>query len=340
MATRRQRLTQRDVTKTAKKYEDVDITSMNNPFEDPDPDKYDLATPDHFQELPDMRSEWQKDPGAYDEETNFLMPLDDTPSWWGQGPKMASMKAEACLKIAEAIFPDAVDEFVDAQAADLMEMPDNVVIATIRRLSTYQEEPAKVASLLGKRASEEDMPESETDDMAEETDDLSQQLDALMAENSSTAPAMEEGAASMDTPPEGDMGMDEMSDMGMDAMSDTGMDEMGEASFEGLEGLDEEETTTASLNPSTEFGSFFEYDGNIEDVSFGNSVTASAEDLSSVFSDDYVNAGTLRKSASVKNSKASSNLKLSEVMGQAVPRKAASLNSLWDTSPNVSESFN
>lgn len=337
MATRRQRLTQRDVTKTAKKYEDVDITSMNNPFEDPDPDKYDLATPDHFQELPDMRSEWQKDPGAYDEETNFMMPLDDTPSWWGQGPKMASMKAEACLKIAEAIFPDAVDEFVDAQAADFMEMPDNVVIATIRRLATYQEEPAKVASLLGKRAYEEDMDEPEIKEAAEgeETADLSQELDALMAENASTAPAGEEGEASTDTFSEGDTGTDEVGEASFE-----GLDEVGEASFEGLEVLDEEETTTASVNPSTEFGSFFEYDGNIEDVSFGNSVTASAEDLSSVFSDDYVDAGTLRKSASVKNSKASSNLKLSEVMGQAVPRKAASLNSLWDTSPNVSESFN
>lgn len=337
MATRRQRLTQRDVTKTAKKYEDVDITSMNNPFDDPDPDKYDLSTPDHFQELPDMRSEWQKDPGAYDEETNFLMPMDDVPSWWGQGPKMASMKAEACLKIAEAIFPDAVDEFVDAQAADFMEMPDNVVIATIRRLATYQEEPTKVASLLGKRAYEEDnMDEPEIKEAAEgEEDDLSQQLDALMAENASPAPAMEGEESPMAMPSEsdeGDMGMDEMSDMG-----DMGMEE---ASFEGLEDLDDEETTTASINPSTEFGSFFEYDGNIEDVSFGNSVTASTEDLSSVFSDDYVDAGTLRKSASVKNSKASSNLKLSEVMGQAVPRKAASLNSLWDTSPNVSESFN
>src|SRR5437762_2478375 len=87
--------------RTARVYDNVDPASMNNPFVDPDPDMYDLNTMDHFQEDPDMRSEWRNDIEAYDEDTHFMMPLNDVPSWWGTIPKMAERKAEACIKIAE-----------------------------------------------------------------------------------------------------------------------------------------------------------------------------------------------------------------------------------------------
>ena len=326
----RNRLTQR---KSAKKYDNVDMMSLNNPFEDPDIDKYDLDSPTHFNELPDMRSEWQKDPGAYDEETHFLMPLDDVPSWWGQGPKMASMKAEACLKIAEAIFPDAVDDFVDAQAVDFMDLPDKVVLATLKRLAMYQEEPLKVNALLGKTAAEGE------DDASDE--DVMQQLDAALA------PSAEGGQDMMPAAPMSQDGMPAapMGGEGMPAAPMMGEDDdmdMGEEGDESMANFDmgeeaELETAKANINPSTEFGNFFTYDGDVEDISFGNTTTASV-DLESVFSDEYVNSTQLRKSASVKNSK-SSNLKLSEYMGNVVPRKANTLTSLWDASPNVEESF-
>lgn len=326
--TSRNRLTR--ISKSAKKYENADVLSMNNAFEDPDHDKYSIETSDHFGELPDMRSEWKKDIGAYDEETNFLWPLDDVPSWWGQGPKMASMKAEACLKIAEAMFPDAVDEFVDQQAADLMELPDRVVLATIKRMAMYEEEPLRVDALLGKRASEEG--EVEYEEEQEPSAPASTQEDSEAAPESDSlvddiAKALEgaEGATSNNEMSSGEMGDDQL------AMSED------EEEVNGMMDMDLE-ATKASINPSTEFGSFFEYDGDVEDVSFGNTVTASLDDIESVFSDDYSGSTHLRKSASVKSSKAS-NLKLSEYMGNAVPKKQQSLVSLWDSSPNVEASF-
>jgi len=309
---RRERLTNR---KEAKKYDNVDIMSLNNPFEDPDPDKYELNSPDHFQELPDMRTEWQKDPGAYDEETNFMMPLDDVPSWWGQGPKMASVKAEACLKIAEAMFPDAVDDFVDAQAVELMELPDTVVAHTLKRIAMYKQEAFQVEALVGKRAE------------APADEEIAPPVDMDMEE-----PEMDYAEA----PAEAPMPTEQESDLEAPAApaEGEGDDEGAAALMEELAALD---ATNASINPSTEFGNYFEHDGSIEDISFGNGVTASADDLQALFNEEYVDASRLRKSANVNTS---GNLKLSEHFGSTVPGASSIADSLWDVHPNVKESFN
>lgn len=338
---RRERLTQR--SKEAKKYDNVDPLSLNNPFEDPDPDQYELNSPDHFQEMPDMRAEWQKDVGAYDEETNFMMPLDDVPSWWGQGPKMASMKAEACLKIAESIFPDAVEDFVDAQAVDLMELPDAAVLNTLKRLAFYKEEELRVNALVGKQAGEEEMMEEDD----EEKESMMTGMEEAPAEE---APEATEAAEEM---PEEDpiaamMGedMEETTEAAEEAPAEEAPaeEEAPEAPAEDeeaaskalMEELEALEKTQSQVNPSTEFGNYFDNSADVEDITFGNSVTASEQDLLEVFQEDYASPNHLRKSASVNNT--SNNLKLSEHFGGAVPG-SSSENSLWGTSPNVEDAF-
>lgn len=335
---KRVRLTQRK--KEAKAYDNVDAMSLNNPFVDPDHEQYDISgSSNWFDELPDMGTEWQKDIGAYDEESNFLMPLDDAPASLGSpkmAKKMANIKAKGCIKIAEALFPDGVDEFVDAQAADFMNLSDEVVVATLRRIADYTEEPAKVASFLEKKANEEDLirdleaalndpaaedaleddgvSEEDLEELEEATDEVTEDLDE--------EDALEEDLES----DEDDISFED--------------DEGGDISFDD-EGLEGEEFKEASVNPSTEFDDFFSNDGNIQDIHFGNDV-ANESVIASVFSDAHVDQGNLRKSASVKRSKtASRNLKLSEKMGNVVPQstQATGLESLWESAPNVSSCF-
>jgi hypothetical protein len=268
--------------------------------------------------MPDMNRDWLKDLDAYND-NNFLMPMDDDPAGMGKNPKMARAKqaraelmkraalkkAEACLKIAEYIFPDAIEDFVDSQASDfMMHLPDRVVLATLKRIAIYDAEPEQADALLGKVAEEKEAePEMAAEPMMEE---------AAPEAAPSSEPEMEDAEASED----GDQ----------DAL----LQELEQAVS----------TTKASINPSTEFGDMFAYDGDINDIS--DVVTASVDDeLAGLFAEEYSSPNHLRKSASVNKSSTTKNFKLSEAFGNAVPRDNAVdlASALWDVSPNVADSF-
>jgi hypothetical protein len=341
------RLTDR---KSAKVYDNVDPLSMNNPYEDPDAMHYDLQSKstNNFEEDPDMRTEWKKDESAYDEEHNFLMPLDDVPSWWGSGPKMAMKKAQACLKIAEYIYPDGTDEFVDAQASDFMELPDKAVLATLKRMAIYDREPTQVDAALeesgdhqaitappkggeseeepkkeedteAKKAPEEEAPAEEPKKEEDTEASMDSDVEALFGggmggESADEAPKKEDAAPK-----------EEEDEAPTDQDAESAIDREIQAALE-------EKRAEASINPASELGDFFSHDASIEDL--GN-VTASSE-LEAVFTDQYSDPSRLRKSASRDNG----NVKLSEIMGDTVPKAAGSnVGSLWDMEPSVEDAF-
>lgn len=326
-------------TRIAKIYDNVDPQSLNNPFEDPDLADYAINTPDNFQEDPDLRSEWRNDREAYDDEHNFMMPLNDVPSWYGTVPKMAYKKAEACLKIATQLFPDGTNEFVDAQAMSLMQLPDQAVVATLRRMAMYEEEGRKFADENNDGDGFVEVNLGEDKSLPAELqegslEDLDQAVDQGVAELE--APVMDtvEEVAPMETMTE----MDQVVDMGSEDMDSTDdmdeveMDEMDDA-FDMDAELAEALGDSEDVDLSSEMDIDFNANPEDEDLADEDS------DLAGLFDEDterVANASRLSKTASRKN-----NLKLSQLAGSAVPknRQSYSLSNVWESAPNIEDSF-
>jgi hypothetical protein len=99
----------------------------NNPVE-----KYHTGDPSTWAEDPDMKTPWK---GEGRNEVGLPAPE--------RAAVMAARKLEdkalKCITIAQRMLPGAGDEIIEAQATDLMYMPENVVLATLSRQAELAE---------------------------------------------------------------------------------------------------------------------------------------------------------------------------------------------------------
>lgn len=358
-------------TRTAKLYDNADPMSMNNPSTNPDSEKYEGKFEDEEQS---HDTKWRKDQTSYDDDTNFMLDLEDDNGMEmtasahrvNAHKKVMAQKAACCIKLAQQMFPHAVGEFVEAQADSFMKLPHQSVIASMKRLDMYNADPKKAAALVSKINKTADEDEDEADEAPEEESDE----DAMDMDDDE--PTMDMGDAGGDG---GDLGgmVDDLQDQIQDAQDHLEeIDDTLEGIEDALEDMDDltggesdaeddlEKEIIASMNLHAA-----DYSNSCEnDIDFTqNSKTADFEHnpdsrLESLFmtaglsnsdEDDDVQVDRLRKSASVTGKKKIDNLKLSETVGRQVPRtKTASrtntrsvdpLSVLWESTPDVSGRF-
>ena len=295
----------------AKMYDNVDPMSLNNPFEDPDSDRYAIATPDNFQEDPVRGSEWKNDADHYAPESNFMLPMNDVPVNAADFAKIATMKAAACLKIAQAIFPDAEDAFVNDQAAVLVAgMSDPSVISTVRNIKAYEEEAIEV----DQKVSEIEALTSKQADEGGKEVEIEVNMDSPKAEDKPADESLE----------------DELEiDMGEDAELD--VDDEIAAAFAGMEKAE------SNSNPSTELGISFDTTGVDNDIDPTYASVEEEASLAELFGTGNVNANHLAKTASRKSA---TNSNLRSAMVSSVQNSPLSgLENLWNAEPVVESSF-
>jgi chemotaxis protein histidine kinase CheA len=116
----------------------------NNPI-----NKYQTGDPSKWGEDPDMKTPW-KGEGR----TEVGLPAPERAAV--KAARMLEDKALKCITIAQRMLPGATDEMIEAQATDLMYMPENVVLATLSR-------QAELAEVLSGKDPEEVEPEDEKD---------------------------------------------------------------------------------------------------------------------------------------------------------------------------------
>ena len=347
----------RATRKRAKHYDNVDSYSMNNEFTDPDFDRYEVKTSDNFGEDPDMGTDWRRDvEKGFDDESNFMLPLEQA-SPYNLSPKLAARKASACIKIAQQLFPDGTDEFIDVQASDLMHLPSQVVAATLVRMSQYNEEPDKVASL--KTAEEEEAPAEEAPKdeapaeeapkeeapaeeaapapIVEQVEEIQTAVDELQKEFDEI---VEENASDMSNELEEDLeavseDIDELTEMVDEFEVDDLDSEMADMDAEMMAEGDDDMDVDFSDEDGDDMGLSLdgeEIDAKLAAAFMGDENTQSFENL--------VNKAAKVKAAS-KNS--NTNLKLSKLMGNKVAKRSNAddllVDGLWDYEPSIEDAF-
>lgn len=338
--------------KRSKFYDGVDSYSMGNAFTDPDPERYEVKTPDNFGEDPDMDTDWRRDiTHGFDEESNFLLPLEQA-SPYNLSPKMAANKASACLKIAQQLFPEGTDEFVDVQAADLMHLPSQVVAATLVRMEQYNQEPAKVAAKMAAenpapvvastvKKAEEEAEEAPAEEKAEESPAEEPSSVAEQVEEVQTA--VEELQQEFDTIVEeyADDMSDEMADE-MEGVSED-IDELADMA----EDLDADDLDSEMAAMDEEMADFDDAEASFDDSEFSIEDEEADAKLASAFFDDEADNAYVQKAArkmkAASNNKSNKNLRLSETLGRKVAKRSNAkdllVDALWDNEPSVEDAF-
>lgn len=368
----------RTLGKSAKMYDNADPGSMNNPFNNPDSEKYEGEFEDEEQS---SDTPWRKDQSGYDEDSHFMLSLEDEDGRAAtaarvnaqRDKKIMAQKAVCCIKLAKAMMPHAVDELIDAQASSLMLLPHTAVIASMKRLDIYNADPAKAASLVKKikastyKTADEDEEEAseEADDMEDMEADEDMEAEEADMEMESDEPEMEisEDYGDMEDAVEGlneqiqdaQDDLDEL-DGSLEDIEDALADLSGGA--EGDEDDLDKEIIAAMNNKGMDYSASVENDIDFtQDPHVASYDTASDSRLEQLFmnaglegeSEGGYQPSRLRKSASVQQTgkKKIQNLRLSQTLGKQVPKtKSASrqqqtvgLSDLWESSPDVSEAF-
>jgi hypothetical protein len=142
----RQRLSwdEKKVAEIAKK---ADPYTMNQTRMNPPVEKYKTGDPDAWAETPDPKTPWKTEGRT---ETGHPSPE--------RAAVMAARKLEGkalqCITIAQRMLPGADDSTIEAQATDLMYLPEQSVLATIQR-------QVKVAQVLAGKDEEEEEEDKE-----------------------------------------------------------------------------------------------------------------------------------------------------------------------------------
>lgn len=131
----------------------ADPYTLGRDKENPKVEKYMTGDPSTWAEDPDMEHRWENEPR---EETGHAAKgkADKEAPAWPKSAKENAMrvakelkaKAINCVRIAEAMFPKASEEFLENQGFDLMELSDRAIKATIERLESYEGESKEAAS--------------------------------------------------------------------------------------------------------------------------------------------------------------------------------------------------
>ena len=345
-------------TKRARNYDNTDASSLNNPFADPDMDRYAIEAPDAFFEEVQEGREWMDDvEKGYDPESHALLPLEKT-AQAKAARKMAYKKAAACIKVAEQMFPEATEEFINEQAADLYHLPNTVIASTLVRVATYQAEPAKVAAYMAaeqKKAKGAAAPKADAQTMKlAEALKLVKAYGASLAKKATTSKKAEdesEEAASDES-----LSLVEQIEDIQDAIDDvqTGLEDMVEDTEELADALGAFSDDVEDMDVDDMDAELADMDAEMADVDADDEEIDMSEDddvedmgddegdskLASIFMDDENQPTVARKAASKK--KDSTNLKLSTLMGSKVANKSKAgtqLDMLWDTDPDVLDAF-
>jgi len=118
---------------TWKNAENNDVYTMNQTRVDPGQSYQDSEdTPSGWAEDPDMSTPWKSEKR---DEVGKAASVKKMAAYKAYMEK----KASKCLVIAEALLPGASDADIQAQATDLMDLPDQTVLATLARIRRAEE---------------------------------------------------------------------------------------------------------------------------------------------------------------------------------------------------------
>jgi hypothetical protein len=169
---------------TSKTAEDLlinDTAAMNNPDHaknDPKIDEYAKGSPSEWAEDVDGSDLWKKDKRN---ESNVPEMTTKQAAEAVAAAKKLEAKAIKCIVASQRMLPGASDEWIEAQAADLLHLPDICVNATLAR----QEGLAKLIA----KAASESAEESEEGDKDDKDDEDTSEAPAGDDEDTSEAPA-------------------------------------------------------------------------------------------------------------------------------------------------------
>jgi len=199
----RKRLTKDGFSRRAYDVENADPNSLNRRREVPDAEKYMTWDPEANvnYEKPDMQADWKEDASMRHPTLNIAMP----------GSKQANLallrtaqtlakKSSLAIKVANALFPDGTEDFIEKQATDLMDLPLRSLIDTVARINKYAAEEEEMV--------EEAMDDSEGADDAVEGD-AAEEGDALGMDVAPAAPqsggeSWQQGGQPGENPPQQD----------------------------------------------------------------------------------------------------------------------------------------
>jgi len=136
-----------DEEKVAELEKKADPYTMNQTHENPPVQKYQTGSPSAWGEDPNMATPWKTEGRT---ETGHPAPASKAAHEAVLAARKLEDKAIKCITIAQRMLPNANDEIIEAQATDLMYLPERSVLATLQR----QAELAQILS--GKKCDTEE----------------------------------------------------------------------------------------------------------------------------------------------------------------------------------------
>jgi len=153
----RQRLSW-DKEKTAEIEKKADPYTMNQNHANNPVEKYKTGDPSTWAESPDMKTPWKNEGRT---ETGHPAPEHTAV----MAARKLEDKAIKCITIAQRMLPGATDQMIEAQATDLMYLPEKCILATVQRQSGYAE------LLAGKKDEDDDDADASASKKEDEDDD-------------------------------------------------------------------------------------------------------------------------------------------------------------------------
>lgn len=293
---------------------------------------------------------------------------DDNPSGWAEDPDMSTpwksekrdevgkaasvkrmaayraymdKKASKCLVIAEALLPGASDTDIQAQATELLDLPDQTVLATLARIRRAEEqllkaEEAALAELEKADEKEEAKDASESAKVAEAVAAPSKVAEDITKDTPAETPTeavvsaevpVDEVPAPMvddkaDVMKESADSEDPEEDCSMEAADDDAAPVMPEEDMDAVEAADED----------ADFDVDFD---NADDDSEDDATTASQEaKLAVLFGSDLPQKKASTKTASTKNAPKGVKKLGGSVKTASVSKDKVDLSSLWMNKPD------
>jgi hypothetical protein len=331
----RKRLTKEGFSRRASDVENADPNSLNRVRHVPDAEEYMTWDPEANEnhEKPDMRHDWQGDAAMRHETLNVAMPGRASQANLAllRTAQTLAKKSSLAIKVANALFPEGTEDFIEKQATDLMDLPLRSLIDTVARINKYAAEMEEMDEL--------DIMDAEGD---------------MGAADMGAAPAVEMPAAKEDWQKGGEDPMNAPADFGSPAnmppaeMSDVPKMDLGAMAEEPAEEELAEEEESAEEGDELEFDmEDSEEDDAMGDVASGGDA-AGAEDV------DLDGEAGAKMAAAIKASHAKTASKVSAKSEEkrgvkkiaSAPRANGSsfdvdsLSRLWKSDPDVSDHFN
>jgi len=140
----RKRLTKEGFSRRASDVENADPNSLNRVRHVPDAGQYMTWDPEAHEnhEKPDMRLDWRGDAAMRHETLNVAMPGRASQANLAllRTAQTLAKKSSLAIKVANALFPEGTEEFIEKQATDLMDLPLRSLIDTVARINKYAAE--------------------------------------------------------------------------------------------------------------------------------------------------------------------------------------------------------